>query len=310
MQTSDGIVISVHGNHALVKSGDELVRVFVRGRFKKGKRKERSPMVVGDRVTFAPDEGVDPPEGALESVADRKTELYRAHPRFPRQRQVMAANVDKLLITCGVDRLDDQLLTLDRLLIGAQMQNLTPVIVFNKVDLPDAPEYESLAEVYRAVGHPVLFVSAATGAGVDALRAELRDCVSVFAGQSGVGKSSLLNALDESLELRTGEVDRIGEGRHTTTTSRLVESCGGWVVDTPGVRDFPFWDLELSELSLFYPDFAEHRVGCKYSACTHRHEPKCAVKDAVESGAIDKGRYQRYLTIMREEWNEENALKP
>jgi len=130
------------------------------------------------------------------------------------------------------------------------------------------------------------------------------------AGQSGAGKSSLLNAIEPGLGLHVAEVDRAGEGRHTTTHASLLRAAGGYVVDTPGVRDFSFYDLAPEELSLAWPDFAGARAQCRYSTCTHRHEPHCNVKAAVKQGGIDAGRYERYLQILREEWNVERSLAP
>jgi ribosome biogenesis GTPase len=270
----------------------------VRGKFKQGKRVERSPLAVGDRVDFEPD-GDD---GRIDAIHDRATELYRAHPRFVHQRQVLAANIDLLVIVAGADRIEDQLLTVDRLLISAYSQGLTPLIVVNKLDT--RPDVATLLRPYTGVD--IEYVSAVEGK-LGTLKDRFAGKAAVFAGQSGVGKSSIMNALEPGLELKVGIVDREGEGKHTTTHASLVPMAGGLVIDTPGVRDFGFWNIELHEISLYYPDWQQAREQCRFNTCTHRHEPACGVKAAVEAGTLDKGRYQRYLTILRETWNEANA---
>lgn len=306
-RSRQGTVVRLHGHHAWVRADGEEWMCPVRGRFKKGRRTERSPLAVGDRVTFSEIESGEDREGALESIAERETELYRAHPRYPRQRQVLAANIELLVIVAGAERLEEQLVTVDRLLISAFSQGLRPVIAVNKLDLRERAEVEPLMAPYTRGGIEVLYVSAATG-DVDPLRGCFKDTTSVFAGMSGVGKSSLMNALEPGLDLKVGEVDKIGEGRHTTTHVGLIPLAGGLVIDTPGVRDFGFWNLELHEIGLYYPDWEDVRRQCRFNTCTHRHEPGCGVKAGVESGEIDKGRYERYLAILRESWNDQQKL--
>ncbi|MBX3460178.1 MAG: ribosome small subunit-dependent GTPase A [Planctomycetes bacterium] len=299
MQTLEGTVVRLHGHHAWIIAGDREYLCPVRGKFKQGKRRERSPVAVGDVVEFEIVQETDQPEGHILTIRERRTELYRAHPRFPRQRQVIAANIDLLVIVCGADQLDEQLLTVDRLLISALSQGLTPIIVVNKCDLAQ-PEVAGYA-------HAEVFKTCATSGELAGLKGRFAGRTAVFAGPSGVGKSSLLNALEPGLALKVGEVDRQGEGKHTTTHATMLPLAGGHVIDTPGVRDFPFWNLEPHEISLYYPDWEQPRQQCKFATCTHRHEPQCGVKAAVEAGTLDQGRYQRYLTILREHWNQQEA---
>ncbi|MCA8910945.1 MAG: ribosome small subunit-dependent GTPase A, partial [Planctomycetes bacterium] len=234
--TKQGTVVRLHGHHAWVRSGDTEYMCAVRGKFKQGKRKERSPVAVGDHVSFEPVADTEN-EGVLTELHERVTELYRAHPRFPHQRQVLAANIELLVIVAGADMLSEQLLTVDRLLISAYSQGLTPLLVINKTDLRPRIELEPLVKCYVDGGVEVEFVSAETG-DLGALAGRFKDHTAVFAGPSGVGKSSLMNALEPGLDLRVGEVDKIGEGKHTTTHASLVPMAGGLVIDTPGVRDF------------------------------------------------------------------------
>jgi ribosome biogenesis GTPase len=305
MEKMQGTVVRLHGHHAWVAAAGVEYQCAVRGKFKQGKRRERSPIAVGDQVTFEQVADSDENEGQITELAERRTELYRAHPRFPRQRQVLASNIDLLVIVIGAERIEDQLLTVDRLLISALSQGLTPLIVVNKLDL------RPLAEVQTAVApyaHVALHFVSAQRRELGDLPGVFRDKAAVFAGPSGVGKSSLMNALEPGLQLRVGEVDAEGDGRHTTTHASLVPMAGGLVIDTPGVRDFGFWNIELHEISLYYPDFGPHREKCRFNTCTHRHEPQCGVQAAVETGDLDKGRYQRYLAILREAWNQQEQV--
>jgi ribosome biogenesis GTPase / thiamine phosphate phosphatase len=300
-----GTVVRLHGHHAWVRSSGLEYICPVRGKFKQGKRRMRSPLAVGDEVSFTPVEGGEEREGMIHDIAERRSELYRAHPRFPRQRQVIAANIDLLVIVAAADRLSEQLLTVDRLLISAFSQGLTPLIVINKMDLSDGVAPRQVMAAYAAFD--VVYASAERGELGD-LPGRFKGKSAVFAGQSGAGKSSLMNALQPGLSLRVGEVDNVGEGRHTTTHASLIPLAGGLVIDTPGVRDFGFWNLELHEISLYYPDWQQAREKCRFNTCTHRHEPGCGVKAAVDAGALENGRHQRYLTILRETWNEQQKL--
>lgn len=307
MEERQGIVVRLHGHHARVRAGDDEFTCPVRGKLKQGKRRERSPLAVGDRVVFRPVKGGEVSEGLIESIAERDTELYRAHPRYPRQRQVLAANIELLVIVAGAERVEEQLVTVDRLLISGFSQGLEPVIAVNKIDLRGRAEIEPLMQCYAQGGIEVVYVSALKG-DVGDLKPRFQGTTAVFAGMSGAGKSSLMNALDPGLGLTVGEVDRIGEGRHTTTHVSLIPLAGGLVIDTPGVRDFGFWNVELHEISLYYPDWEAARARCRFNTCTHRHEPGCGVKAGVEGGEIDRGRYERYLEILREAWNEQEKL--
>lgn len=303
---AEGIVTRLHGRIAYVSDDGCEFACEVRGKLKRGRRTARSPVAVGDRVTFEPLPGG---AGAIEAVHPRKGELCRPSPHNPRIKQLIAANVETLAIVIGADQVEAQLPTLDRLLATAYMQNLAPAIVVNKLDLAERDAVQAELAAYEKFGVPVLFTSAVTGRGLAELRQLLLGRVTAFAGPSGVGKSSLLNALRPALALRIREVSRRGEGRHTTTRAALLPVAGGWVVDTPGIREFGLWELELGELSLFYPDFAPYRERCRYGGCTHRHEPGCAVKAAVEGGDLDGGRYKRYLELLREAWNTQSRRR-
>jgi ribosome biogenesis GTPase len=197
---------------------------------------------------------------------------------------------------------------IDRYLITAERHGIQAVVCLNKIDLAEPDDWQEVEEAYRGAGYPVLPCSAASGQGLDALRDILRDRVSVLSGQSGVGKSSLLNALDPALDLTVGDVARqTRKGRHTTTHSRLIPLCfGGYVADTPGIKEFTLWRMEGSEVGALYPDIRVWAPKCRFSNCTHTHEPDCAVEAAVEQGEISPLRYRTYLQVM-ETLHEETA---
>ncbi|MEI8371963.1 MAG: ribosome small subunit-dependent GTPase A [Planctomycetota bacterium] len=257
---------------------------------------ERNPVVAGDRVVFRPGENMQLKEGLIVRVEPRHGTISRA---VRGRRQVIVSNVDQLLIVASVaePRLKPNLI--DRLLVAAEKGRVQPIICLNKIDLVEPASLEPLVGVYSRMGYPVLMVSAETGFGIDRFRRLVAGRENVVAGQSGVGKSSLLNAIDANLHLRVGEVSKENEkGRHTTTTARLLPiGCGGFVVDTPGMRSFELWDVIPEEVAGYYRDLRPYVSLCRFPDCTHTHENHCAVKDAVTDGRLDERRYESYCSM-------------
>jgi ribosome biogenesis GTPase len=254
---------------------------------------QRHVVVAGDVVWFRP-EGED--EGIIERVEPR----HGVVSRTSRGRQhVLVSNVDQLVIVTSAaePRLKPNLI--DRLLVTAERAEIRPVICINKTDLVEPAELMPLVGVYSQLGYEVLLVSAATGLGVDRLRHRLADAESVVTGQSGVGKSSLLNVVAPGLALRVQAVsEETQKGKHTTTTAELIPlSIGGYVVDTPGIRQFQLWDVIPEEVAGFFRDLRPYVSRCRFPDCTHTHEDDCAVKDAVADGWIDMRRYESYVQI-------------
>ncbi len=295
-------VIQLFGKSALAQSdAGQAHEVVVSGRLKKGKRAMRSPLAVGDRI------GIEiQPDGSavLGDILPRRSVLSRPSTHNPRIQQVVAANVDRVMVTVAAPSIPTYFELIDRFLISAASAGIEPVLLINKCDLIPESEARKALEAYSSVGHTMLFVSAASGLGIDQLREELANRTTVFAGPSGAGKSTCLNAVQPGLSLRTGEVRDTGGGRHTTTHVSLLRlEVGGYVVDTPGVREFGIWSVDRAELALWYPEFVAVQASCKFPGCTHTHEPSCAVKAGVDSGTICAGRYERYLKILQL-WNE------
>jgi ribosome biogenesis GTPase / thiamine phosphate phosphatase len=254
---------------------------------------QRHVVAAGDVVWFRP-EGEN--EGIIERVEPRRGIVSRTS----RGRQhVLVANVDQLVIVTSAaePRLKPNLI--DRLLVTAEKSGIRPIICINKIDLIEPAHLMPLVGVYAQLGYEVLLVSAIDRIGVDRLRDWLADGASVVTGQSGVGKSSLLNAVEPGLDLRVQEVSEETEkGRHTTTTAELIPlSFGGYVVDTPGIRQFQLWDVIPEEVAGFFRDLRPYVSRCRFPDCTHTHEDDCAVKDAVADGWIDARRYESYVQI-------------
>jgi len=251
--------------------------------------------VVGDEVELEPTgEG----EAVITGVLPRRTKLSRVKPREPHIEHVIAANVDRLLIVSSVVRPPLTIGIIDRYVIAAETGGLEPMLAINKTDLATEPaQYEDVARLYRELGLFVACTSAKTGAGIDGLKAKLTGSVTVLAGHSGVGKSSLINAVQPGLKLKTGEVK--WKGQHVTSNVTLLKlDPGGYVVDTPGIRELSPWDIEKRDVAQFFPHIWEFSRDCKMPDCSHIHEPGCAVKAALELGEIPSVRYKSYVGIV------------
>ncbi len=292
-----GRVLSVQGISSTVLSDDgSVVQCATRRILRTLSTDERNPVVAGDRVVFQPIAQSQPCEGVIERVEPRYGTLSRA---VRGRRHVLVSNVDQLLIVTSAaePRLKPNLI--DRILVAAEKGRVRPLICINKIDLIDPASLQPLIGVYSRMGYHLVMVSARTGFGIERLRRLVADRQSVVAGQSGVGKSSLLNAIDTDLHLRVAAVSAENEkGRHTTTTARLLPiGCGGFVVDTPGMRSFELWDVIPEEVAGYYRDLRPYVSLCRFPNCSHTHEEACAVKNAVAEGHLDARRYESYCSM-------------
>ncbi|MDP7532789.1 MAG: ribosome small subunit-dependent GTPase A [SAR202 cluster bacterium] len=295
-----GLVISAAGLSAQVEMDGEQVDCTVRGLMTELDTGFLNPVAVGDRVLVAEDGSGG---WVVETVLPRTTLLSRPDPILAPRQLVIAANVDQLLIVSSWREPDIWLELIDRYLIAAERNGILPVICINKADLiDDESEYHAALQPYVDLGCHILRTSAVTGVGVDELREGLEGSSTVVVGLSGTGKSSLLSAVQPDLQLRTSEIsDFSGQGRHTTTRAQLLKlDGGGYVADTPGIREFGMAGLTLGELPAYFPEIDAVAAACRFSNCMHVTEPGCAVDAAAEEGLIPESRLHSYRLI----WDE------
>ena len=262
---------------------------------------ESTLLAAGDQVLVERDED----EWMIRGIAPRRTKLSRPSAHAKVKEQVVAANVDLLLIIAAAASPPFRPGLVDRFLISAQLGGVEPVLVLNKMDLVEQPPEEAVA--YRALGIQVIETSCVTGQGIEDVRQQLRGKLSVLSGHSGVGKSSLLMALDPALDLSTQEISNTDRGRHTTTAARLYTLAGDIrLIDTPGIRALSLWGVTPEEVDYYFPEISAASAACQFRNCTHTHEPRCGVKDAVEGGQIAGQRYLSYLRICASLASEKN----
>lgn len=303
----EGRVISVMPQGIEVEWEGKIISCVLKGLLKKEKTQAKNLIVVGDYVLF---EKTSEKEGSIAQVKPRKSVLSRADNLSRRKEQLIAANVDQVFITIAVVNPPLKSPIVDRYIIATIKGNMHPIIVVNKIDLLKSCEdpvlreventmYQEFLSAYALAGIQVIPVSTLTGEGIDLLQKAMQDRTSVFSGQSGVGKSSLINAAT-GLSLRVGGmVEKTKKGSHTTTKAHLIAlSFGGWCVDTPGIKSFGVWDLKKDEIQNYFTEIRLIGQNCRFADCTHSHEDQCAVIEAVENGAISPLRYESYQALM------------
>ena len=301
-----GTVVRHTGSHYMVSALPEwnLVLCTLRGKLRLKESGITNPVAVGDRVEYMPErEGT----GIIVNVLPRKNYIIRKSTNLSRQSHILAANIDYvfLIVTMAFPKVKAEFI--DRFLITCEAYSIPARIVINKSDIygeVELSEVERFKNIYaKSAGYPILEVSALTGEGVEVLREACDGAVSLFAGVSGVGKSSLINALDPHLELRTGEISEYHkQGKHTTTSYDIYPlSSGGFIVDMPGIKGFGLIEMDKDELSHYFPEMLRLLDGCRFAPCTHTHEPECAVKEGIETGLVSEERYASYLSMLEDE---------
>lgn len=296
-----GLVIRNTGSWYTVLTDDgETVESKIKGNFRLKGIRSTNPVAVGDRVGIVRNQ-----EGTafINEIDDRRNYIIRKSPNLSKQSHIIAANVDQAVLIATVNFPVTSTTFIDRFLASAEAYRIPVVLVLNKTDLMDEDDLrlqEMMATLYENIGYTCLQVSAETGMGLDQLKALLKDKISVFSGNSGVGKSTLLNRLIPGLSLRTAELSEAHKmGMHTTTFSEMIRLPeGGWVIDTPGIKGFGTFDMEPGEISGYFREIFHFSKDCKYGNCTHTHEPGCAVLKAVEDHYIAASRYNSYVSML------------
>jgi len=297
-RAATGIAVRLLARHVLVDiDGEDRVRCTLRKSLFRSHEGFTLPIAVGDRVAVTV---FGPRDAVVEDVLPRTAWLARRQQESGLE-QVLVANLDQVLIVVSLAEPAFRPRLIDRILVAAGRGGFRALIVFNKVDLlVDRGPFEEFITLYEGLGYPTWCTSAVTGEGIPRLAEALCGQTTVLTGQSGVGKSTLLNAVQPGLDLRAAAVsEKWGKGRHTTTSTTLIPlQMGGYVADTPGVRSFGIAGLEPSDVGIFFPDFAPYIDDCRFRECTHDHEPQCAVMAALEARRIHPHRYESYLRIL------------
>ncbi|MDP4221906.1 MAG: ribosome small subunit-dependent GTPase A [Bacteroidota bacterium] len=300
-----GIVIkSVGSRYRVLFSDGSTADCLLRGKMRVRDVQTTNPVAVGDNVIVDPDR--DEKTGLITDILDRKNYLLRKASNLSKQSQIIAANLDQLLLMLTIILPETRIEFIDRILATAEAYRIPASLIFNKTDLyghDETMEMENLISVYSAIGYYCLSLSLTKGTGLEEMKEIMKGKISLISGNSGVGKTTLLNILDPSLKLKTAEIsDYHKQGKHITTFPEMHKlPFGGFAIDTPGIRGFGVVDLERNEIYHFFPEIFKTSKHCKYHNCLHLDEPGCAVRKAVELGEINSSRYRSYLSILNDE---------
>lgn len=313
-----GLVIRNTGYSYTVKSdAGEVFDCKVKGNFRIRGIRTTNPVAIGDKVTFLPQE-VDANteqarQGLIVELDDRKNYIIRKSTNLSKQSHIIAANIDRCFLIVTIQQPETPLQFIDRFLASAEAYSVPVTLIFNKIDLVDETwkDYlDGVINLYETIGYPCHRISAKTGEGVGELKALLQGKTTLLSGNSGVGKSTLINALFPHLHLRTNEIsDAYNTGKHTTTFSEMYEvGAGGYIIDTPGIKGFGTFDMKKEEVSHYFKEIFHFSADCRFNNCTHTHEPHCAVIEAVERHDIAESRYNSYLSMLDDE--KEDKYRP
>ncbi|MBO6032984.1 MAG: ribosome small subunit-dependent GTPase A [Prevotella sp.] len=297
-----GLVIKNTGSWYTVRTDDgQLFECKVKGNFRLRGIRSTNPVAVGDRVKIITNQ-----EGTafITEIEDRRNYIIRKSINLSKQSHIIAANVDQALLVVTINYPETSTTFIDRFLASAEAYRVPVILIFNKTDLLNTDEahyQQMMITLYETIGYQCLPISAETGEGVDALKKLLPDKITLLSGNSGVGKSTLINRLVPGVNLRTSEIsDAHNTGLHTTTFSEMIPLGDGWLIDTPGIKGFGTFDMEPEELTSYFKEIFHFSQDCRFSNCTHTHEPGCAVLKAIEDHLIAPSRYQSYLSMLND----------
>jgi ribosome biogenesis GTPase / thiamine phosphate phosphatase len=282
----------------------KIVDCRLKGQFRIHGIRTTNPVAVGDRVEFEYESGDE--QGTIFLIHERHNYIIRKSIKLSKSSHIIASNIDRLYVIASIEQPRTSTGFIDRVLVTAEAYHIPAAVVFNKIDIYNSKSherYQQLMELYSGIGYGSYAVSALKGEGIQELKSDLKDKVNLFTGHSGVGKSALINAIETGLTIKTGEIsDYHSKGMHTTTFAEMHPlSFGGFIIDTPGIKEFGLIHFESREVSERFPEFRELLPYCHYKNCTHVHEPGCAVKEALNNGKINQGRYSNYLGILTDE---------
>lgn len=278
----------------------------IKGRFRLQGIKSTNPIAVGDKVQFELETKNNTETGVINRIEERKNYIVRKSVNLSKQTHIIASNIDQVFLLVTIDNPPTFPSFIDRFLVTAEAYSIKTILLFNKIDTYNDEtllEVKYLASIYRQIGYECINISAKTGENIEKVKALMVDKVSMFAGHSGVGKSTLVNAIEPSLNLKTKEIsEQHMQGQHTTTFAEMFDlSFGAKIIDTPGIKGFGVVDMEKEEVGDYFPEFFELKQDCKFNNCLHLKEPKCAVKEALENDEVSYSRYRSYIQILEGE---------
>jgi len=302
-----GLVYKSTGSWYTVKTlNGKVYECRIKGKFRIKGIKSTNPISVGDIVDFELETKNDEVTGIIHRIQERKNYVIRKSVNLSKQTHIIASNVDQIFLLVTINNPPTFTSFIDRFLVSAEAYSIKTILLFNKIDTYDDDtllEVKYLASIYRKIGYECIGISAKTGKNIDKVKQLMIDKVSIFSGHSGVGKSTLINAIEPGLDLKTKEIsEQHQQGQHTTTFAEMFDlSFGAKIIDTPGIKGFGVVDMEKEEVGDYFPEFFELKQDCKFNNCLHIHEPQCAVKEALDNDDIAFSRYRSYLQILEGE---------